>query len=350
MAVGAVQEMRSGSFQFFPLAEHWNGNAWTVLPTPAPRHPGGGDLLSSVACTSSTSCLAVGQIQVLRSGIGIQHTLSESWNGASWQIVPTPTMPPHTGAVLNSVSCTNTSDCMAVGNLGTAQNPTKFTLAEHWNGAAWTVVGTPPTPGGTGLGAVDCTSPSACMAAGFASFNNGTGAERTLAEQWNGTAWQRLATPTPGSSGFLGGVACLSAAACIAVGGHETPGHFLVNLSEQWNGTGWKVLSTPNPRGFGVSTIGGISCPAAAACMSVGSSTDPTGESSFNLAEAWNGTSWTILRTPDPGSTQNELFGISCTSPSSCMAVGDFQGIGNAFTLAESWNGTRWSRVKTPHP
>jgi hypothetical protein len=32
------------------------------------------------------------------------------------------------------------------------------------------------------------------------------------------------------------------------------------------------------------------------------------------------------------------------------MAVGDFQGIGNAFTLAESWNGTRWSVVKTPHP
>jgi hypothetical protein len=49
IAVGAVQEMRSGSFQFFPLAEHWNGSAWTVLPTPAPRHPGGGDLLSSVS-------------------------------------------------------------------------------------------------------------------------------------------------------------------------------------------------------------------------------------------------------------------------------------------------------------
>jgi hypothetical protein len=351
MAVGAVQEQRSGSFQFFPLAEHWNGTAWTVLPTPGPRHPGGGDLLSSVSCTSGTSCMAVGQIQVLPpSGIGIQHTFAESWNGAAWRVVPTPTMPPHTGAVLSGVSCTSTSDCMAVGNLGTPQNPTKFTLAEHWNGTAWTVVGTPRTAGGTGLGAVDCTSPSACMAAGFYKFNDGTGAQLTLAEQWNGTAWRRVATPTPGSSGFLGGVACTSAAACIAVGGHETPSVFLVNLSEQWNGTGWKVLTTPNPRGFGVSTMGGISCPAAAACMGVGSWTDPTGESSFNLAEAWNGTSWTILRTPDPGSTQNELFGISCTSPSSCMAVGDFQGIGNAMTLAESWNGTSWSVVKTPHP
>jgi hypothetical protein len=32
------------------------------------------------------------------------------------------------------------------------------------------------------------------------------------------------------------------------------------------------------------------------------------------------------------------------------MAVGDFEGIGNGMTLAEQWNGTRWSVVKTPRP
>jgi hypothetical protein len=91
IAVGAVQEMRSGSFQFFPLAEHWNGSAWTVLPTPAPRHPGGGDLLSSVSCTSSTgcspsNCMAVGDFI----GIGNGMTLAEPWNGTSWKVVKTP--------------------------------------------------------------------------------------------------------------------------------------------------------------------------------------------------------------------------------------------------------------------
>jgi hypothetical protein len=35
---------------------------------------------------------------------------------------------------------------------------------------------------------------------------------------------------------------------------------------------------------------------------------------------------------------------------SSCMAVGDFTGTGNEMTLAEAWNGTAWSVVKTPHP
>jgi len=288
----------TSGFQNFPLAEHWNGSTWTVLPTPAPRHPGGGELLSSVSCASSTSCMAVGQTQVeVPPGVTIQHPFAESWNGTRWQAVPTPKMA-HTGATLNGVSCTSGSDCMAVGNVGTPQNDTMFTLAERWNGTTWTVVGTPRTPGGTALNTVSCTGPSACMAAGFSNFNNGTGASLTLAEQWNGAAWQIRATPAPGRSAGFGGVACASAAAC----------------------------------------------------MGVGSWTDPTGESSFNLAEAWNGTSWSIIRTPDPGSSANELRGVACTSPSGCMAVGDFAGIGNELTLAEAWNGTSWSVVKTPHP
>jgi len=352
MAVGSFFGQIRGTsiFQTFPIAEHWNGSAWTVLPTPAPRHPGGGELLVSVSCTSGTSCMAVGQTQVVvPPGVTIQHPFAESWNGTKWRIVPTPKMA-HTGATLNGVSCTSASDCMAVGNVGTPQNDTMFTLAERWNGTAWAVVGTPQTPGGTALNSVSCTSPSACMAAGFANFNNGTGDSLSLAEQWNGAAWQRRATPSPGSGDVFGGVACTSASACIAVGGHRTQNRNDVTLAEQWDGTGWKVLASPNPRGFGVAGMGGVSCPAAAACMGVGSWTDPTGESSFNLAEAWNGTSWAILRTPSPGSTNNELSGVSCTSPSSCMAVGDFIGLGNGMTLAESWNGTTWSVVKTPRP
>ncbi len=68
------------------------------------------------------------------------------------------------------------------------------------------------------------------------------------------------------------------------------------------------------------------------------------------IRHGWNGTTWSLLRTPNPGSVNNELRGISCTSPSRCMAVGDFTGIGNELTLAESWNGTAWTVVKIPHP
>jgi len=49
------------------------------------------------------------------------------------------------------------------------------------------------------------------------------------------------------------------------------------------------------------------------------------------------------------------LNDVSCTSASNCMAVGWFLGQIKGtngfqdFTLAESWNGTAWTVVKTPH-
>jgi hypothetical protein len=51
------------------VALHWNGAAWTVVPTP---HPKGGSSLSSVACASSTDCWAI--------GTPILH-----WNGTTWK-------------------------------------------------------------------------------------------------------------------------------------------------------------------------------------------------------------------------------------------------------------------------
>lgn len=281
------------------------------------------------------------------------HPLAEAWNGTSWRIVPTPTLT-HTGASLNGVSCTSPVSCMAVGSEGTPRNSTLFTLAEQWNGTAWDVVTTPAplTPGGTSLATVSCTGPSDCMAVGYYGYNNGTGTSVTLAEQWNGTSWHQRAAPTPGRSGTLGGVSCPAAADCMAVGAHFVPTGNLVNatLAERWDGTHWSVQPTPNPAGAGAAGLGRVSCTSPAACIAVGGGVDQTGESGFNVAEAWNGTSWNLLRTPNPGATSNELRGVSCASPAACMAVGDSAGFGNEMTLAEAWNGTSWTVVKTPRP
>jgi hypothetical protein len=357
MAVGWFlgQVPGTSGFQNFTLTERWNGSSWAVLPSPSPRLPGGGALLSSVSCTGSTRCMAVGQTQVFTEpgGFTVLHPFAEAWNGIKWQVVPTPKLA-HSGASLNGVSCTSPSACTAVGSEGTPKNATLFTLAESWNGSAWKFVTTPPplTPGGTALSTVSCTGPGACMAVGYYGFNDGTGTSVTLAEQWNGTAWRQRTTPTPDRSATLGGVACTAATACLAVGAHFVPTGNLVNatLAEQWNGTRWTVQPSPNPSGAGAAGLGRVSCTGPAACMAVGGAVDQTGEVGFNVAEAWNGTSWHLVRTPNPGSTSNELRGVSCVSPSSCMAVGDFTGIGNEMTLAESWDGTTWSLVKTPHP
>jgi hypothetical protein len=357
MAVGTFLGRIQGTsaFQNFTLAESWNGSTWTVLPSPSPSLPGGGAILTSISCTSSTNCMAVGETQVFHEPGGnlIDHPLAESWNGTAWTELPTPVFK-NSGASLNGVSCTSPSRCMAVGNEGTPKNPTLFTLAESWNGTAWRFVHTPfpLTPGGTALNRIACTSATTCMAVGYYGFNAGFGTSVTLSEAWDGVNWHRRPTPTPGSSGSLAGVACLAATDCMAVGGRAEHSPTILNgtLSERWNGTRWITLPSPNPRVASDAGFGAISCTGRAACMATGLALDQTGETGFTLAEAWNGTTWSLLRTPSPGSFSGDLSGVSCTATTTCMAVGEVTGTGNEHTLAEAWNGTRWSVVPTPHP
>jgi hypothetical protein len=355
MAVGYFQESGPGTV-YFTLAEKWNGSTWTIVPSPSPQHPGGGALLTAVSCASSIRCMAVGNTLFLNAhGSFVLRPLAESWNGTSWTVLPTAKLA-QPSAVLDGVSCVGAGRCMAAGHEGPVPASDKFTLAEAWNGTAWRVVPTPPppVPGGTALGTVSCTSSASCIAVGYAGFNNGSGASVTLAESWNGIAWLRQATPTPGGSGALAGVSCTASPACTAVGGRavNSPTLFMGTLAERWNGTRWVAQPTPNPGGASTAGFGAVSCTRPAACMAVGSSEDQVGEFETSVAEAWNGTRWTLLHTPVRGSFADELRGIACTSPANCTAVGTFAGDNNAplRTLAEAWNGTLWRVVKSPNP
>src|SRR5262245_29701596 len=66
---------------------------------------------------------------------------------------------------------------------------TTVTLAERRDADGWRVQPTPNPSGSLGavLEAVSCTSPSACVAVG--QFFTGSGAPKVLAERWDGTSW-----------------------------------------------------------------------------------------------------------------------------------------------------------------
>jgi hypothetical protein len=65
------------------------------------------------------------------------------------------------------------------------------------------------------------------------------------------------------------------------------------------------------------------------------------------LVEFWNGTVWTHLDSPSPGTTNNALNAVSCTSITFCMVVGDFEGSTGSGPLTAVWNGRHWSVVKS---
>src|SRR5579884_2339075 len=196
---------------------------------------------------------------------------------------------------------------------------------------------------------VSCITASDCMAVGYYSISSST--YQTLIEEWNGTSWSIVSSPNTSTTAynFLYGVSCVSASDCIAVGYYDT-GSYDQTLIEEWNGTSWSIVSSPNTYTTENNSLYGVSCVSASDCWAVGYYY--TGSSTYQtLIEEWNGTSWSIVTSANTSTGQNNiLYGVSCVSSSFCMAAGQYVNSGGyGQTLAEEWNGTSWSLVTSPN-
>ena len=344
-ACTAVGDDETSAGASVALAERWNGTAWSVQ-TPANPTGSQASYFNGVTCTSSSACTAVGNYVTSAGG---SAPLVEQWNGSAWSVQSAPTPSGATGAFLQSVSCTSTSACISVGYYLTGG--TYQLLAEGWNGTSWAIQTIPTPTGATGgfLYGISCTSASACVTTG--SSTTSTSSTLALAEVWNGTAWTVQTTPGPtgATASQLYGVSCTSTSACISVGTYNNSAGASVALAEQWNGTAWSVQSALTPTGATVGILSGVSCTSASACTSVGWYENSSGVYE-TLAEVWNGTAWTIQTTPNPaGASDSYLFEVSCPTTTSCTAAG--YSLDSTYTaLAEGWNGTSWAIQSTPRP
>jgi hypothetical protein len=92
------------------LAESWNGKEWLQQSAPTPETTE--SRLSDVSCTSSTDCTAAGYFV---NSLENEVPLAEAWNGTAWS----PQQPPSpTGSTRNElfgISCTSVAACTSVG-------------------------------------------------------------------------------------------------------------------------------------------------------------------------------------------------------------------------------------------
>lgn len=230
--------------------------------------------------------------------------------------------------------------------------------------ATWTTQTTfaPTGLAESALTSVSCVSALSCMAVG--NDDNGYSGSQTsledvgsFAESWNGSSWAVVpAASSAAARTSLYAVSCVSAVFCVAVGeSHSDGGEILDNegassaeraLVEVWNGLAWTV--SPNP-GAALSAGGlfGVSCSSTRSCIAIG-------EHGYQaLAEIWNGTSWHIQATPTVAKFGTWPTGISCVAADWCTMVGGYntvkrreQAVG--VPLAEHWNGHRWSVQHAP--
>ena len=315
--------------------------AWSIVTSPSANTPS--QLLHSVTCTSTSNCWAVGYYN---NNSGVRQTLIEQWNGTSWTIVSSPNTSTTQDNELEAVTCASASECWAVGyfvNGGVTE-----TLIDEWNGSSWSIVITLPY-NGVFYGAT-CTSASQCWAVGYS--ENGSSVPQTFVEQWNGTSWDIVSSPDTSSTqnNILDSITCTSASDCWAVGGFVNSSGVEQTLIEQWNGTSWAIVSSPNTSSTQYNVLESVTCPSASQCSAVGFYINSSGVFQ-TLIEQWNGTSWTIVSSPNTSSTQvNVLQSVACTSASECWAVGYYDNSSGTFqTLVEEWNGTSWAVVSSPN-
>lgn len=342
-------------------ALRFTGTGWSRVSVP---EPGGGgavdyDYLDSVACPTRADCWAVGYYGN-RSNAAVNEALQ--WNGRRWTKVHTP-QPAGAGRQadrneLRGVACPAATDCWAVGTR-TKKSGAYVIEALHWNGKKWKSVAT-PNPAGAGSDeqnvsdGVFCSSRSNCVAVGYGL--SGSGAYVSQALRWNGRRWTSVSLPQPGGKrsgdyGYLQGITCLTGSDCWADGGYLNSVGGYQNETLLWDGQRWTQAATPNPggsHGGSDNELTALACSSSADCWAGGYFYNRAA-AQLNEALHWDGATWSLATTPQPGGTSsnhdgNALYGLSCAATSDCWAVGDtFNSRGSGKNQALLWDGTAWS-------
>lgn len=223
------------------FAMHWDGAAWTVVPSPngAPRH----NNVESVLALSPTDAWMIGYSQEGSH----PRTLTMHWDGTTWSLIPSPD-PGSDFNVLWGMGTDSAGGVWAVGHYG---DPDSRFMALYmwWDGSEWQVV---PGPSGEALH----QTPTALSGAS-ANDTWAVGSEPTssfLVAHWDGSSWSTVEAEIPqGGDTFgasLADVVSISVTDAWAVGRYQGPpdkggAAETIPLIEHWDGVAWSVMEAP---------------------------------------------------------------------------------------------------------
>jgi G:T/U-mismatch repair DNA glycosylase len=299
---------------------HWDGMSWTVVSSPNVGISN--NQLRSVVGIAINDVWAVGFYS--NTVTNPNQTLTMHWDGTSWTVVSSPNVGTSDN-VLFSVAATSTNNVWAVGFYSNTVTPLAQTLTMHSDGTNWIIVPSPSV--GTSdnqLRSVAAISPNDIWAVGVYS-NTAKSAYQTLTMHWDGANWTVVPSPNVGTSdNVLFSVAANSANNVWAGGYYSntvTPSQ--QTLTMHWDGTSWTVVSSPNV-GTSDNVLFGVAAISASDVWAVGyySNTITTADQTLTMHS--DGTSWTIVPSPSVGTYGNQLRGVAATSANDVWAVGRY--------------------------
>ncbi len=385
------------------------------LPPGANTARGGQNVrLDVVMCTSPGNCVAVGRYTDTH-GRGDNQAMvatetSGVWGRASKVMLPAGanTSAGEQNAVLESVACTSSGNCVAVGSYTDANATTDTSGSEDFQAMIVTETSgvwgraselalpagalTPATCESTSncstgqtadLESVTCTSPGSCVAVGH--YDDVNTARQAMVTTETSGVWGQAskltqpssaqATATSQSAG-LEAVTCTSPGNCVAVGYYtDTNDNQQAMLASETGGVWARASKLTLPPDANTSadsqeqtaSLEAVTCTSPGNCVAAGyyaPADDNAGEGATGVTEAMVATEtggvWaraSKLMLP-PGATTvaadqgAALGGVTCTSPGSCVTVGAYTDTSGSVQamFATSTNGVwgRASELKLP--
>src|SRR5207249_7323896 len=110
----------------------------------------------------------------------------------------------------------------------------------------------------------------------------------------------------------------------------------------------WEVVASPNA-GRQANSLSSVAAVADNDVWAVGWAFNQSLFAYRTLTEHWNGTRWSIVRSPNATTGYNLLNGVAVVAADDVWTVGQAASGSTSGTLVEHWNGVAWSIVPSPN-
>jgi Tfp pilus assembly protein PilV len=303
------------------------GGVWAITPQTLPSGVAVSEL-SSVACTTTASCYAVGYGVTGSTRTGVML----SYNGTTWAAVAISGVDQ-----IQSIACSSVSACVITANNTTTPVPAPELFTFATSTSTFAPVTLSPVP--STLTQVNCgsTLSGLCVVDGTVGAN----AEAYVSTGVT-TTWPAV-SGIPAGASVLGTPICPTTSSCLMTDNTpSTSSATILNLTGTTVGstTTWTAVTAPTfPTG--VQSLSDLAC-TSTRCVASGQATGSPARGTLLTSTTTGGTSWSSTAVPGT-TTSTFLSGVGCFV-STCVAAGEAP----TADLLYDTNGGTWQSDTVP--
>ncbi|MEV4319070.1 hypothetical protein [Actinocrispum sp. NPDC049592] len=259
---------------------------------------------------------------------------------------------------LHGVTAVSVTEAWAVGSVAILEGTRRQALVGRWNSDFGRVPSAPVDPAlDVHLTAVDWAGDTV-WAVGYVSDT--VKSTRARIERYDrqsaGSAGEAVPGPLTDGDSALYGVAMVSDKDGWAVGGSGPGKNGLTRtLITHWDGTGWTAVPSPSP-GTQYNQLNAVAARSADDVWAVGHCVDvASGGRTEALVVHWDGSGWTRVPVPRTPGGGDQLLGVAVIGKDTVWAVGTSTRVvqnpaGLHTALALHWDGSVWQAIRPGGP